>query len=171
MPDVRERFEFDEDTERAIRARVKAGLNTLTAGQGQYLLDQMDAARDCEDEWRGIAMRSAEVDAMDMRNLRETIARVRESVDEGRTDARDDRTAIASLTVRMGWMEVELEGRLTEAAAVLRWYAEKFGGVDSGYCRECGSGNREYDLGGSPRACENEGCVSHRTTAVLEGQK
>jgi len=63
-----------------------------------------------------------------------------------------------------------IEGRLTEAAAVLRWYAEKFGGVDNGYCRECG-GHRRYDLKGAPQACENEGCVSHRATAVLEGRK
>lgn len=63
----------------------------------------------------------------------------------------------------------EQQRQLNAARFMLREYVEKFGGVDNGYCRECGA-HRHY--GGpsqrKPGPCENPRCISHRVAGALD---
>lgn len=57
--------------------------------------------------------------------------------------------------------------RYDEVVKVLRETAKRFDGIDSGTCKTCTGGFRLYDTKGSPQACDNKDCLSHRITAVL----
>lgn len=74
----------------------------------------------------------------------------------------DTKFTIPQCVTAVLWAE-----RYDEAVEVLRETAKRFDGIDSGTCKTCTGGFRLYDTKGSPQACDNKDCLSHRITAVL----
>lgn len=66
-----------------------------------------------------------------------------------------------------GFPTGEQQRALNAARFVLREYVERFGGVDNGHCKECGS-FRVYLKPTTPGPCENKACISHGVAGALD---
>jgi len=122
MPESREMYEYDEDEEMQIRARIEAGLNQLNFEQARYLLDQLDLARlSCAEAGRLTDQIEANVtqakadwaEIADSANrAHEQIKRAREAHAEDRAGAAEDRNIIGGLHSRIRKMEGEMQAEL-----------------------------------------------------------
>lgn len=122
MPETRAMREYDAEDEVQIRARVEEGLNPLTHGQGQYLLDQLDLARDAVVEAsqlsREVTARvdrlEANRDAVDsiQERTQALLAKAREVQAENRAGVAEERVVVGGLHTRLRKMEGEMQAEL-----------------------------------------------------------
>ena len=118
--------EYDAEDEARIHACVKAGLNPLTHGQGQYLLDQLDLARDAVVEASRLSREiAARVDRVEANRdetaalqgvTRELLKKARAAQAEARAGVAEDRNVIGGLHTRLR----EMEGEMQDEIDVLR---------------------------------------------------
>jgi hypothetical protein len=52
------------------------------------------------------------------------------------------------------------------ALRALEEYVSRFGGIDNGYCKECGV-DRSFDTHGNRQPCANDDCLSNKAASAL----